>query len=320
MVRILAHLLFWLALSGCSVNMVALRTTSEILADATAEIETEENWQVFKDGVPAALKTIEGLAYLDPTNEDLLVSLTKGYAAYGFGVYETLHLEEKFKDADKTPYKRQAIYHYDKSISYGLRWLLSHGFEFAAFSKAAKADQGLAYLDDILDDDNQKHLEGVFFLGQSWLSYINLQRDQPALFAQLYVVKNFFDWVCKAKPDFRFGACQAFYGAYALSRPKMLGGDPEKGAAIFAKAIKDYPKNLFLRVAFLEYYAIAAMDEDVYKVQKRYLLAALKKTQAAKVPARGPLSLESPEQTGQIYNAIALRRFKIIRQYEKELF
>lgn len=312
-----------LFINACSIKSMALETTADLLADATQEIETETNFESFRQASPAALKTIEGLAYLEPTNENLLIALTKGYGAYGFGVYETFHLKEKLTESEHTPMKAQALSHYRRSMRYGLRWLRVRGVEVDQYRKALmnSPSEGDQYLSAHLDSEELPHLEGVFFLGQSWLSYINLQRNQPALVAQMFMVKGLFDWVCQRQPDFKFGGCDIFYGAYYSSRPKMLGGDPEKGFEIFQKAVKKFPQNLFIRTALMEYYAIPMMEQEAYNEQKTALIQILNKgSDEVYVPGQEPESLTSPKQSGQIYNSIALQRLRIMRHHDKDLF
>lgn len=100
----------------------------------------------------------------------------------------------------------------------------------------------------------------------------------------------------------------------------MLGGNPAEGKRIFEKAIKKYPDNLFLRVSFMEHYIIPFMNESLYKKQKSAMLAAANKPEPVLIPGTTKISLESTPQKGQIFNTIALQRFRIIRQNESEIF
>ena len=319
-ILILGGLLLAPAFAGCSlVNQVALDTTSEILADASPELETEHNWQRFRISVPALLKTMEALWYNSPKNNDLLVSLTKGYSAYGFGVYETLALQETLGDTDHKPYLQQALDYYSRAIDYGLRFLKTNDITVEQLADAIKNGNGASYLDNHLDQDNNTHVEGVFFLGFTWLSFANLQRDNPSLVSQVYIVKGLIDWACTAQPNMRDGLCKLMNAAYETSRPKMLGGNPAKGAKIFRQAIKDHPNNHMIRLAYIQYSLIPSMDDDGYKEQKEALSKIFDKDYEPAVPGAN-VSLKSRSQSNQLFNAIAKRRFVIIKKFEKDIF
>lgn len=316
----LVGLLVFGGTSSCSVHSLAMSMVGDILGEASGEIETEDDWQIFKEAMPGLIKTIEGLAYTDPENEALLVSLIKAYAAYGFGVFETQYLAEKYSDAAEMPFKQQALHSYRRAIDYGLRILKIRGITLADLQKALQDNRQLALLDSQFNGDDLQDIEGLFFLGQSWLGYINLQRDKPELVAQISLVKGFIDWACQHKPDFKQGACDIFTGAYEASRPAMLGGNPEKAQKLFQEAMAKYPDNLLIRVAFLENYVIPRFDEAQYQQQKKAILAAHRANQQPALPGSDDVPLAAKDNKGQLFNSIALQRFRVIRQYEKDLF
>ncbi len=305
--------------SACSlVNHVALETTAEILSEASPELETEHNWQRFRLSVPSVLKTMEALWYSSPENTNLLSSLTKGYGAYGYGVYETLAISEILQDKESQPYKSQAIDYYGRAINYGLRFLKINGITVASLRDALKDGKGLDLLEEKLDKDSQIDVEGAFFLGFSWFAYINLQRDQTALVSQIYIAKGVIDWACRAQPQFRDGLCKVLAAAYETSRPKMLGGNPAKGAKLFTKAIKEHPNNLMIPIAYIQYSLIPAMNHKGYMKEKQRLISKLAKSNGPMIP--GAVSLSRRPTNNQLFNSIAKRRFHIISRFEKEIF
>ena len=309
-----------LILPGCVVvQIAAVKATSSVLGEASAEIETETDWELFKNGLPGDLKLMEALLYEDPENSTLLSTLAKGYAGYAYGFYETMHLKEKYSEADLTPYRTQASAAYARAIKYGFRYLTGRGVDVGALSAGNKKIS--AILDAQLSTSNKYDIEAVFYTGQSWMSLINLNRDQPKLLGQMPRVKGLFDWVCKAKPDYQHGACDIFYGAWESSRPRALGGNPKKGKAIFLKAIKKYPHNLMIRSYFVEQYIIPSFDETSWKEQKRYLTKALR-AQKTKVyiPGQEKVNVKGVMPNAQLFSAIALKRFQTVLRYEKDIF
>lgn len=310
-----------LAIPSCSlIKTITVKTTGSIIYDASYEVETENSWQRFKDGVPANLKLVEGFHHVDPGDQDLLVSLTKGYAGYGYGVHETLFLGDQLKDRTESFHKEQAISNFTKALHYGLLYLKEEGIEYDDFVKNMRKEGGVVELLNSKLSNDKRDLEAVFFTAQALGGLVNLQRTDMSLVSQLPIVKEMFDWVCTNEPEINFGACPIFYGAYEAGRPKFLGGNPEKGKKIFLEAIKKYPDNFLVRVAFMQFYLIPMMDEEGYKNEKFHLEKFSQETQEKlswKPANRQKLDMNSHLN---IYNSIALKRYGIIKKFEKDIF
>ena len=131
------------------------------------------------------------------------------------------------------------------------------------------------------------------------------------------------DWVCSDNMEFEFGSCRLFYASYEASRPDDVeGGNPEKGAKMFRQVIRDYPHNLMMRVAYIQFYIIPMMDEDLYAKEKKVLERELSIWQKQKNYGRD-LAAKSKYHSYRkfnLYNAVAQKRFEIIKKYEKEIF
>lgn len=308
---------------GCSslVQKVAVGTTSNLLFDATGEIETEANWDIFAKGVPGNLKMMEGLLYLQPENKRLLAGLTKGYTGYAFAIYDTLSLEEEILGTDDGPMKKAALLNYSKAVEYGLRFFEAKGIKYSELQASVNKDGGVGTLlekefsDDILD------LEGAFFTAQSLGGLIVHQRDDMLLVAQLPIVKGIFDWVCTKKPDINFGACDIFYGAYESGRPKALGGNPTKGKEHFLQAIAKNPHNWLTRTNYMRFYLVPMGEEAEFKKHLRFLEDAEEKFQTHNkwrpIKSQGE---EFTEKRLALYQAIALKQYEIFKKYKNKIF
>lgn len=300
---------------------VALKTAAPLFMESMSGIEAEGNWEQFKNGVPANLTLIDGLLAVRPSDENLLMAAIKGNAGYAFGVAETLYLDDKLQDKSTSPYKEQAIAHYTKAFEYGLRYLDANDLSFEDIKKAMKAKKGIPGLLENQLSGSQVDLEAILFAAQALGGLINLQRDNLQLVSLLPVVKGMFDWVCELEPGIAHGTCQIFYGTYEAGRPAMLGGNPEKGKEIFEKLIAENPNNWLARTAFLEYYSIPQYDEDVYNRQKKELLKNSEKLKASlNYDPKGTKDPAFSDPTLKLYQAIAIKRFDIIRKYEKDIF
>lgn len=311
-----------LLISSCSsIRSVALKTAAPLFMESMAGIEAEGNWENFRKAVPGNLTLIDGLLAVRPTDENLLVSAIKGNAGYAFGVEETLYLEDKLAETGNSFHKDQAIAYYTKALEYGLQFFKANDLTFDDLKMALKDKHGVQGLLESQLSGNSTTQEGVLFTAQSLGSLINLQRENIQLISYLPLVKSMFDWVCELNPDIAHGACQIFYGSYEAGRPAMLGGNPEKGKEIFVKMINDNPNNWLARVAFIEYYAIPQYDQNVYNRQKKDLI---KFENLLKEELNWNPSTKNEEVFSnrglRLYQAIAIKRFQIIKKHEKEIF
>ena len=175
-------------------QIIVVDTTASLLADASKEIETEGNLEMFKKGLPANLKQMEGLLFLSPQNETMLVSLIKGYAAYAFVVSETEMMKFQLADEDEDPIvKEQYLQNYSRALSYGIKFLNLNGITYRDLQKEMGRANGITFLLDKKLDDTDLHYDGVLFTAQSLGSLILAQKDQMEMISQLPIVKSLFE-------------------------------------------------------------------------------------------------------------------------------
>lgn len=305
--------------SGCSmIQKVGISATGSLLSKANKELTREPDLEFFATSAPSNIQLIEGLWYTDPENEVLLQNLIKGYGGIGFAVSETNHLQYQLKGEDSS-FKSEAISHYTKALNYGLKYLELNGISKDLLMNSTKADQLTEKLIDKLDEDDKL---AVFYTAQAWGGLINLQRTNMTLMGQLVNVKVLMDWVCSQDPEFEMGSCHLFYGMYEAGRPPMLGGDLEKGKAIFLKFIEKYPYHLLARIAYIQFYIIPMMDETLYNNQSEVLIREF--GEWSKVLNKGrDLFEKSPylsHSQYNLFNAVAKKRFEIIEKNKDDIF
>jgi hypothetical protein len=317
-----AIIIFTLILSSsCSlVQKTSIKIMSGALKKSANEMQKEADWDYFKDAVPGNLMLMESLLVTDPENENLLSSIIQGFVGYGFGVYETLWMDENYREVDHSIYKPKAIAYYTKAHNYGQRYLEANGITRAGLMSKIRDDKALKkYLNDNLDEDD---FVGVFFTAQAWGSLMNLQRTNMKLMGELGLVKSLFDFVCEKDPSFSYGACDVFYGSYELSRPKFLGGNPEKGKKILRDLMKKQPENLLAQVTYLQLATIPSSNEDEFSFYERRLhkkfMHFSEQLNAGKTIYKENDFAKQPYLN--LFNAIAMKRFYIMRKNKKELF
>ncbi len=305
-----------------SINKMAVSTTADLAYQGAVDMERERDWDSFQQSALPNLKFLEGMRENAPTNEKLLALLVKGFASYAFGVYETLHLAESFDSKNQGHNKQKAIHYYSKAWSYGLSFLRSKGIEYSDLLKNMNAENGVKGLLSKELGQSSEEKDIILFSAQALGGMINLQKNNMKIVASLPLVKAMFDWVCEKDPSINFGACQIFYGAYESGRPKFLGGNPEKGQDIFFEAMKKFPDNQLIKVAYFEYFAIPLAKEKEYKSVKGKAdeFFAKDETLLRWDPSNLTEFERKKDDRLNLYNAIAKKRFETIKRFEKEIF
>jgi hypothetical protein len=314
-------LLFILIFSSCSLNKMAVKSAGSLFDEASLSLEKEKNWNFLKESVPSNLMIMEGLLSIDPDNKKMLKNLIKGFGAYAFGVSETLYLEEQWSESSNTKELDSAIDYYGRALKYGLHYLELEGIKADSILAAQDYSQMKKLISKLLKDRDGR--EVLFFTAQSWGGLMNLQRGNISLLSTMGAMKNMIDSVCEVEPTFQFGACDIFYGAYEVSRPKTLGGNPEKGNKIFKQAMLSRTDNLLISVAYLQYSVIPSGNQDEYKILKEKLeKAAIQfKNLSLVVPGIGiENTFSQSDERLSVLNSIALKRFEIMKKFEKKLF
>jgi hypothetical protein len=294
---------------------MTVATGSNLMYEAGRDMETESNFELTRSALAPNLKLIESLGSQAPNNRELLLTLTKGYTALAFVVNETDMYEEEWSGKKSEDNKRQALKNYTKAMNFGLRYLETKDVHYAELFSNTKA---------ILDKNLSSSLmdvESVVFTAQAIGGMINLQKDNMTLVAQLPIVKIMFDWACSKKPDINFGTCDIFYGAYESGRPKMLGGNPEKGKEYFLKAMEKYPHNWLVKTSYIQYYLVPMSDEEGFAKEMSALEKINKDFESFSIYSPQqvtPIWNQEPHQ--RIYQSLALKRHELLNRYRKQLF
>jgi hypothetical protein len=286
-------------------------------------VETEANYELFKNGVPGNLLLMEGLLSESPENKDILATLTKGYAGYAFAVNETEMLNEDWSESKSEIGRSQALLNYTRALNFGLRYLRTQKIELTDLINQMNTPQGISQLLDKHLSTDKKDLETVLFTAQAFAALINLQKDNIPMVAELPAAKVMFDWVCLKNPEINYGTCDIFYGAFEAGRPKMLGGNPEKGKAIFLRAIEKNPDNWLIRTSYMQYYLIPQSDKSGFDSQMEYLKNKQEEFKAFHVYSSDPKSQNvswNKESHLRLYQSLALKRSELMSKYQKQFF
>ena len=245
--KTIALLLPLLALSGCGLRGLALRSTASLLDRGAAALYEEPDPQFARESMGSQLKLLEELLQNSPANRELLLM-----SAEGFGGYAFLFLEDSQPERAKGFYLR--------GRDYALRALARS----AAFARLQELDaEGLA---KVLSKARKKDVPPLFWAAFNWANWINLSKDNPSAVSELPKAVALMQKVSELDPDFHFAGPDLFFGSYYASRPAILGGDAGKAKAYFQEA-RRRTGGKFLMTYVLEarYYAVAAQDKELFK-------------------------------------------------------
>lgn len=306
-----------LGLVGCSsMQKMAVRNISPLFIEGSNLLTTERSWELFRESAPGNLKFLETIYLQDKSNHELLATLVKGYAGYAYAVPETLAMGDRLEGLEESPHQKYAIAIYTKSMDYGMDYLQHKGIKRRDLLETDEK----ALLKLLNEKLNKKDHSAVLFTAQSWGSLINLQQDNVALVSHVPKVKLLFDWVCQKDPDFENGVCDIFYAQYEASRPRMLGGNPEKAKQLYAEAIRKRPRHLLMRLGLIQYSLLPAFDQEAYEKESVVLREEFAKWEDINRDSLEDNSEYKAVEHLNLFNAIARKRFELIEKNKKRIF
>ncbi|MDQ3337963.1 MAG: TRAP transporter TatT component family protein [Myxococcota bacterium] len=294
---------------------MALKTTPKVLKRGQPAIQMESDYELAKQAIPGALKTVENFWINSPSNPQLLALLTEGYCQYGTAFVEDDWEVAKFKkDLEAIEYHNErSTKIFTRCLNYALRGL-GERWKKEIF----EAPDTVALL--VKETGKNKRFE-MMFAGLALGSLINHNLTRIEMLGYLDTVKKILTRVveidgaapktCAAPP----AACPAStahlvmpyvaFGMLATGSGKAMGGDPEMGRANFQKAL-DMTGGRFLLARTLMAYRVGLANND-----RKFFHDQLKQV------LETPPSVW-PEQ--RLANEVAHRKARRYLAKEKELF
>ncbi len=285
MKRFFPLILFALLTGGC-IQQIALSSLGGIMDTGFDVMNREEDLPLAGQSIGGNLKLLETIIERDPGNTHYLLLASRGYASYALGFIE-----------DDAPDRARLFYL--RAKEYGLRILERHaGF---ADSLSRGPDALRAALNALPDDD----LPAVFWTAVGWASAINLSLTDPAALADLGTVEAMMRCSQERDSTYFYGSANAFLGVLYGSRPRILGGDPDRAKRFFDASHRlSGGKFLLPFVLEAKSYAVQIQDRDLFD---RCL--TLVDTTALDILPEARLS-----------NAIAKQKAKLLRAKADDLF
>ncbi|CAN5787922.1 hypothetical protein BH11MYX3_BH11MYX3_49240 [soil metagenome] len=293
--------------SGCDIGKITVNTTSKVLERGQPSLQQEADYEMARQAIPGALKTVESFWIVDPDNERLTKILTEGYCQYGTAFVEDDWEAAKFKkDLEAIDYNNTRANHiFTRCLNFALKTLGSR------WQKELFADSQDTVNKLIKDTGSGKRFP-LLFAGAALGSLINHNLTRIEMIAYLPTVEAILDRVVEidqknGPPKNRAHAALPYIalGMIHTARGKALGGDPDKGRAMFEMALK-VTDNKFLLARTLMAYRVGLATND-----RKFFHEQLKQVLETN-PAVWP------EQ--RLANEVAHRKARRYLSHEKDLF
>ncbi len=242
-------LISFFLLYGCSVQKVAIKYAGDLFDAGVEAIFSETDYEIAKSSIPANLKLLEAIYNVDPSNQKIVLLLVQGYTGYAMGFVE-----------DESPERASTIY--KRALEYGMNFLKSKSKKFSQslsgdFEKFEKALRSEFDRDDV---------PMLLWTAIAWGSYVNLNRNDPDAIGQIPKIEAMVKYSVELDESYFYGSGDMFLGVLLSSRPKMFGGDPDKGKEYFERCIKFTDgKYLLPYVFYARYYAVQVQDRELFE-------------------------------------------------------
>jgi hypothetical protein len=243
--RLLPLLLLPLTATGC-LRSIATDTVGHVVDHGFEAITAEGDLGFAAQALPGNIKLLEVLLANQPENETILLLLSQGYSSYALGFVE-----------DTDPVRARDFYL--RGARYGERALNGHGDLARAF--AGSLDE----LTAALEAADRDAVPAVFWTAFGWGGMINLSLTDPDALVMLPRAEAMMRWVAREDSTFYYAGAHLFLGTLAGSRPRMLGGDPERSRNHFEAALRiNGGRFLLTQVYYARSYAVQTMDEELF--------------------------------------------------------
>lgn len=230
---------------GCAARLQSALVGS-LIEDVSAATARHDDLDLVASGVPTFLLLLEGLLEANPQDPQLLLTAAETYTSYATLV----------EVAD--PQRAKHLYY--RAKEYGLKALAQH------LSQPSVLQAPYAEFIRVADDLAASDLPVVFWAASSWGAWISANIESMAALAELPKVIKLMQWIVAQDETFQYGSPHVFLGSYYAALPPMLGGDPEKAAKHFDRAVAiSKGQVLMVYVAKAKFYARSTFDRGLYE-------------------------------------------------------
>ncbi len=241
-------------LASCDIGKITVNTTSKVLLRAQPSMQQEPDYEMARQAIPGALKTVEGFWIVDPSNERLIKILTEGYCQYGTAFVEDDWEVAKFKkDLDAIEYHNTRSTHiFTRCLNFALKTL------GARWQKELFAETDV--VNKLIAETGHGKRFALLFAGLSLGSLVNHNLTRVEMIAYLSTVEAILNRVVEldtkhGPPANKAHAAMPYIalGMLHSARAKSMGGDSDKAKAMFEKALAVTDNKMLLARTLMAY-------------------------------------------------------------------
>ena len=231
-------------LSNCSINKVMINSVANFMDDGTIVLFQEDDLGLAEHFLANNLKTVEVLLAKDPENQQLNIIASQGFGAYAMSFVE-----------DENPARASKLYM--RGVNYGIKALPKD----KQFTKQTIPKE----LESILENYTKDEVPALFWTGYNWGLYTMQNLDITKNLVNLAKIEMIMKKCLELDESYYFYSVDLFYGAYYAGRPRILGGNPEKGKEFFLNNIKQNKDKILLgKLFYAQYYAKQTYNEELF--------------------------------------------------------
>ena len=266
-------------MTGC-LQQVMVAGTLKGAREASAAMNTFQDYGVAQASAFAGMAQLEGLHWLAPQNADGLFMLTRGWAGVSFAfIVDEAQQAHEAEDEPLEEYNlARAGAGFERAVFYGTEMLaqISGGFDEARRSSATMS----AWLEENFTDPGQADM--LLQFGYAWLGRVAVAPDVPELVAELFVGVEFLRRSVVLDETVQYGTALTVLGAYHARSP-MAELDEAKKYFDRALAVND-GKFLVTKLQLATRYYCAKGDKEMYFKLLNEILAAPDPLPLARLP------------------------------------
>lgn len=252
------------SIAGCDTGHFTASQSIGLITRGSAAIQQHWDVDLVGDAMPASILQLEGLYATLPEDRTIGLELLRAYVSYGWGwVEEEAEDAEAVGDLDRQQARLvRARLLYLRARNIGLHHLRLGDPQLDAAMRGG-ADTLAAHLRARYT--SREDAPFLLWTGYSWGLAIDVSRGDPELVLDLATVRIFVEHAVELdEAYFEYGGV-AFLGGVAASLPEGAGGDPERGRALFERALAATGRSFFtIQLLFARTYAVAVGDRDLF--------------------------------------------------------
>jgi hypothetical protein len=285
---------------GCTGILVG--SQSGLMVQAAPATNAHFDYDVVGDALPFSIVQLEGMHYLVPGNEDVLLLLPRAYTSYAYGWLEDEIERTNPLDFERIEYlnaRARNMYLRARNLAFTRIRMNADGFDEA---REGGIEPFQRWLQEEFDDEEDAEM--LFWAGYPWGSAINVSRDDPMMIADLAFARALVERSRELDETYFNAAATTVLAVVNASIPQALGGDAEKGRELFERGLEITGRRFFLlQYQYARTYAVQTQNRQLFDQLLNEILTAEDQGNDTRLP-----------------NKIAIRRARRLRAQADELF